>query len=106
MPHFSRQRGGVEESVPAVQFDYTNMTGVSGPKALSIVDRDTSNGTSSVASDRHAVALGVQFLDHLPSHRQIFQGTSSCEGGSKRFLQEQLGQWNVFISQCRDWLAL
>ena len=45
MPHFSRQRRGAEESVPVVQLDYTYMKGVSGPKALSIVDRDTSYGT-------------------------------------------------------------
>ena len=67
MPHFSRQRRGVEESVPVVQLDYTYMKGVSGPKALSIVDRDTSYGTSSVvlakgSSDRYAVAMGVQFF--------------------------------------------
>ena len=48
MPHFSRQRRGVEESVPVVQLDYTYMKRVSGPKALSTVDRDTSYGTSSV----------------------------------------------------------
>ena len=39
MHHFSRQRRGVEESVPVVQLDYTYMKGVSGPKALSIVER-------------------------------------------------------------------
>ena len=78
MPHFSRQRRGAEESVPVVQLDYTYMKGVSGPKALSIVDRDTSYGTSSVvlakgSSDRYAVAMGVQFLDHLGNEEVILQ---------------------------------
>ena len=78
MPHFSRQRRGAEESVPVVQLDYTYMKGVSGPKALSIVDRDTSYGTSSVvlakgSSDRYAVAMGVQFLDHLGHEEVILQ---------------------------------
>ena len=54
------------------------MKGVSGPKALSIVDRDTSYGTSSVvlaqgSSDRYAVAMGVQFLDHLGHEEVILQ---------------------------------
>ena len=80
MPTFdeSRQRRGAEESVPVVQLDYTYMKGVSGPKALSIVDRDTSYGTSSVvlakgSSDRYAVAMGVQFLDHLGHEEVILQ---------------------------------
>ena len=78
MPHFSRQRRGAEESVLVVQLDYTYMKGVSGPKALSIVDRDTSYGTSSVvlakgSLDRYAVAMGVQFLDHLGHEEVILQ---------------------------------
>ena len=83
------------------------------PKALSIVDRDTSHGTSSVvlakgSSDRYAVAMGVQVLDHLGHEgvilhsdaepaavnvaraiAQIFQRTSNFDGGAKRLLQEQ-----------------
>ena len=113
MPHFSRQRRGAEESVPVVQLDYTYMKGVSGPKALSIVDRDTSYGTSSVvlakgSSDRYAVAMGVQFLDHLGNEEVIlqsdaepaavdvaraiaksFKGRAIVRAGAKRFLQEQ-----------------
>ena len=45
---------------------------------MSIVDRDTSYGTSSVvlakgSSDRYAVAMGVQFLDHLGHGEVILQ---------------------------------
>ena len=66
------------------------MKGVSGPKALSIVDRDPSFGASSIvlakgSSDRYAVAMGVQFLHHHGHEEVILQSVDVARAIARSF---------------------